>query len=230
MSKNQYLTMQKQQYDREAAVWSLENKNPVVGSYHQHNEFLDYDTYLFKDFNTKNLVALEYGCGPGRNLIRYADRFSRVDGLDISQINLDKAEVNLTAAGIDIPMLYHNDGESIPIQDNTYDVVFSVICLQHICVHEIRYKIMEEVLRVLKPGGHFCFQMGLGNKKNTSGYYNNDYHIAVTNGQHDVRIDNEDYIKDDLQKIGFVNYKSDIRPPHSSDFFDHWIWIQSQKQ
>ena len=84
MSSEKYLTMQKDYYNVEASHGSLENKNPVVGWYHEHTVFADYDNYLFKDFDTTGKVALEYGCGPGRNLIRYASRFDRVDGVDIS--------------------------------------------------------------------------------------------------------------------------------------------------
>jgi hypothetical protein len=68
---NKYLDMQRSQYNAEASRWSDSNRDPVVGSYNQHNSFDDYNTYLFKDFDTTKLVALEYGCGPGRNIIRF---------------------------------------------------------------------------------------------------------------------------------------------------------------
>jgi hypothetical protein len=65
MNVNQYIKMQKTQYERDALLWTLDDKDQVVGSYHQHNAWTDYDQYLFKGFDTTNLVALEYGCGPG---------------------------------------------------------------------------------------------------------------------------------------------------------------------
>lgn len=232
MSSEKYLAMQKSQYNSEASRWSLDFRDPVVGSYNQHNSFTDYDTYLFKDFDTPGKVALEYGCGPGRNLIRYASRFQRVDGVDISPINIEKAKINILDAKLDetIINLYTNDGSDIPVDDESYDVVFSVICLQHICVHEIRYKIMEEIYRVLKPGGYFCAQMGFGGRPgNTSKYYDNIYEATATNGQHDVTIEDEELLKDDLTKIGFDHYKSDIRDVGPGDNHAKWIWFQSQK-
>lgn len=228
MSKEKYLTMQKSYYDKEASKWTLQNKNPVVGWYHQHENFTDYDEFLFKGFETKDLVALEYGCGPGRNQIRYAKRFARVDGVDISETNIEKAKINIKDAGIELPNLYVNTGSDIPVDDQYYDVVFAVICLQHICVHEVRFKIMQEIHRVLKPGGYFCAQMGFGGRTGAVNYYDNNYDAEETNGLCDVSIENEDYLKDDLKKIGFKNYKSDLRDP-CQDLHEKWIWFQVQK-
>ena len=142
-----YLKMQWDFYDNEAKLWSLDNKNPVVGGYDTHNSFTDYDEYLFKDFDTTNKIALEYGCGPGRNIIRYNNRFKRIDGVDISSINIEKCKLNIAANNISIPNLYVNSGDNIPVPDSSYDVIFSVICLQHICEHNIRYKSMSEIYR-----------------------------------------------------------------------------------
>jgi ubiquinone/menaquinone biosynthesis C-methylase UbiE len=226
---NKYLDMQRSIYDQDASNWSTTNKNPVVGTYDQHNSFSDYDNFLFKDFDTSGLVALEYGCGPGRNIVKFSNRFSRIDGTDISPICIEKAKVNMEANGLPIPNLFVTPGDSIPAQDSTYDVVFAVICLQHICVHDIRYKIMSDMFRVLKSGGKLCFQMGIGDKPNAINYYENDYDALLTNGGRDVSIENEQFLINDLTKIGFKNYKSDIRPVGPGDCHANWIWVQVEK-
>lgn len=226
---NKYLDMQRSIYDQDASNWSTTNKNPVVGTYDEHNSFSDYDNFLFKDFNTSGLIALEYGCGPGRNIVKFSNRFSRIDGTDISPICIEKAKVNMEANGLPVTNLFVTPGDSIPAQDNTYDVVFAVICLQHICVHDIRYKIMTDMFRVLKTGGKLCFQMGIGGKPNAINYYENDYDALLTNGGRDVSIENEEFLKDDLTKIGFTNYRSDIRPVGPGDCHANWIWVQVEK-
>lgn len=235
--------MQKQYYEKDASGWSLENKNPVVGNYHNHNKWADYDTYLFKDFETQGLIALDYGTGPGRNIIKFHDRFERIDGVDIGQTNINNARVNLTDADILDSNLYVCDGKTIPTEDGVYDVVFSVICFQHICCHSIRYEILKDAYRVLKPGGHLCFQMGYGgrvkesyvykyiprNQLRVCSYYDNIMTAESTNGRHDVTITDENNLKSDLLEIGFKDFQFDIRPTGPGDTHNNWIFVQVEK-
>ena len=51
--KNKYTDMQKIHYEAEAAKWSLDNRDPVVGGFDQHNAWPDYDEYIFKDDTIK---------------------------------------------------------------------------------------------------------------------------------------------------------------------------------
>lgn len=232
-NKNDYLKMQNSYYDEYASQWSLNFRDPVVGSYDAHNAWADYDEFLFKDFDTNDLVALEYGCGPGRNLVKFSNRFSKIDGIDISHINIEKARINLEHNGIGSSELFVTTGDNLSmIEAESYDVVFAVICFQHICVHEIRLAILSDIYRVLKVGGKLCFQMGFGGKNGipTAGYYDNNYDAMSTNGHADVSIENEsDLINDLLNVIGYKNYKSDIRETGPGDNHRNWIWVQVEK-
>lgn len=225
-----YLQMQRSQYDIDASNWNLNNLDPVVGTYVLHNNFGDYDLYLFPKLDFSQQIALEYGCGPGRNLIKFANRFQRIDGVDISQTCLEKAKLNLETNNIKQVNLYLTNGSNVPTSNDVYDVVFSVICLQHICVHEIRYQIMNDIFRVLKPDGWFCFQMGYGGRSGCVNYFDNDYDATLTNGGRDVSIFDEQDLKNDLEKIGFSNYKSHIGQTGPGDFHKNWIWVQVQKK
>jgi len=235
VSKNKldYLAMQNNYYDEYASQWSLDFRDPVVGSYDAHNAWSDYDNFLFKDFNTLGLNALEYGCGPGRNLVKFSSRFARIDGVDISSVNIEKAKINLEHNGIYGSNLYVTSGDNISMVDNdVYDVVFSVICFQHICSHEIRFNILKDIHRVLKPGGKLCFQMGYGGKGEipTAGYFDNVFDAVNTNGHADVSITDETDIQQDLvEKIGYINYKSDIKETGPGDNHRNWIWVQVEK-
>lgn len=230
--KNKYLKMQNKYYDEQASLWNLTNKDPVVGTYEMHDKWTDYDNFLFRNIQTKDKVALEYGCGPGRNLIKFSDLFLRIDGVDISKINLQKAVLNLESNNVLIPNLYQTSGDNLNmIADLTYDLIFSVICFQHICVYEIRDKILKECFRVLKGGGKLCFQMGFGGKENfvTAKYHENAYDALSTNGYYDVSIQDENDLRTHLQDIGFHNYVSHIRETGPGDNHRNWIWVQVEK-
>lgn len=236
-NQNEYLTMQRNQYNKHAKNWSLKKRDPVVGSYDKHNAWQDYEDFLFKDIDTAGKLALDYGSGPGRNIVTMKDWFGQIDGCDISQVNKDKAKENTNNAGITGYEYYVCDGKSIPCEDAKYDIVFSVICLQHIAVHEVRQSIMEDIYRVLKPGGHFCFQMGYGGKPEKikekvirwAKYHDNYYDAPGTNGWCDVSIEDENDIKADLENIGFTNFSFDIRPTGPGDNHRNWIFMRVQK-
>lgn len=235
MSTNEtWLNMARRQYEADAARWSLTNRDPVVGSYDSNNAFEDYDTMLFKGVETQGKLALEYGCGPGRNLIRYKDRFLAIDGVDIAKTNLDKAVTNLLAHGVETYCLYHCDGQSIPVADATYDVVFSVICLEHIPCYDIRFSIFKDVFRVLKSGGFFCFQMGYGGRQPhqlTAEYYDNVFTASATNSAHDVTVRDPNQLREDLiDRIGFKTFDYDLRPVAPGNAHAQWIWVRAGKE
>ena len=236
-TKETYLAYIKHNYEMEAGEWSFERRDLIVGSYDAHNSWPDYDEYLFKNIETKNLVALDYGCGPGRCIVKFNNKFKRIDGVDIALNNLINAKQNcIKNLGYCDSNLYVTDGNSIPTVDQSYDLVYSVICLQHICSYDVRFKIMNEVFRVLNPGGYFCFQMGFGEKFafdpeiKSAGYHENVFDACGSNGWYDVEVLEESNLIDDLiNKIGFKNYESDIRPTGPGDVHQNWIWVRARK-
>lgn len=228
---NKYTKMQQSQYDNEASVWTLDNRDPVVGSFDAHNNWKDYDDYLFKSVETTGKVALDFGCGPGRNIVKFRDRFSRIDGVDISDGNLNNARIWFAKNNLALPNLYKNNGTDLSeIPSDTYDVVFSTICMQHICVYDIRFNLLKEFRRVLKLGGSICIQMGFGLGHFSSvGYFENNYDAQYTNSGCDTRVESANQLKDDLDKIGFSNFSFDIRPTGPGDIHGNWIFFRATK-
>jgi len=231
---NQYTRMQQDQYDRDAAHWSVDNRDPVVGSFDQHNAWQDYDDFLFKGVSSMaGKTALEFGCGPGRNMVRFNGRFRQIDGVDISEGNLKNAEIWCRQNGVErMPALFKNNGVDISaVDDAAYDVVFSTICMQHIPVYDVRFGLLKEFYRVLKTGGQLCFQMGFDNwvRKGFSAYHANTLEAHGTNGIHDVCITDVDQVRQDLEKIGFTGFDHDMRPVGPGDQHHNWLFVRATK-
>jgi len=230
-SDNAYTKMQQRQYDLEAANWSVQNRDPVVGSFDAHNAWSDYDNFLFKGIATTDKLALDFACGPGRNIVKFNSQFQRIDGADISDFNLKNAIKWCEYNEVSTPNLYKTNGYNLQeIKNEIYDVVFSTIAMQHICVYDIRYGLMSEFFRVLKPGGMVCIQMGYGNgHPSTVGYYENKYDATLTNSGLDTRVNSPDELRTDLEAIGFKSFDYDIRPTGPGDSHENWIFFRATK-
>ncbi len=180
-----------------------------------------------------NKVALDFACGKGRNvtnMLSLSD-WKRIDGIDISEANILYCNENYKEQNSD---WYVNNGTDVSqLKDNEYDFIMSTIALQHIPVYDIRKSLITDLLRTLKPGGLFSFQMGYGEEiskgENRYGYYENFYNAGGTNSQHDVRVQSEMEIINDLSDIGFVNIETFVRDTFSDKGHPQWIYVKAYK-
>ena len=232
----QYVDMQKRQYVEEINKWSIHNRDPVVGTFNKHNDWPEYE-HLFKDVvDLQDMTVLDFGCGPGRNLVKYASRCKRIDGVDLVKESLDKAKEWIIDNKLNLNnfSLYTCNGydlENIP--SDSYDLVISTICLQHICVWEIRQNLFKEFFRVLQPNGQLSFQMAF-NKNNLRkdeyrGYYDNFYEAINTNGGCDVSVTNPNQLTLDLSEIGFTFFNYYLTLPGPGDTTENWIFLNCRK-
>jgi ubiquinone/menaquinone biosynthesis C-methylase UbiE len=236
---NDYLEMQKAQYESRAGVakiqpngWILDEA--VVGSYQQQEQF-PYIVNIMEGIQegSKDKTILEYGCGPGRNLLRLSKLFKVAIGVDISQANLENARKICDIKNIKNIILHKCDGKSVPLSNNSVDHAFSVICMQHICSYNIRRKILEELYRVLKPFGWLVCQFGFNDPDTIPahyvGYYANKYDATDTNGACDCCVTDQVQLIRDLKSIGFN--KTYVWHTHWVNDSNHtnWIWIRGQK-
>ena len=99
--------------------------------------------------------ALELGCGTGFFLLNLMQAGVAKDGFvtDISPGMVNVAVRNAAKLGLPVQGRVA-DAESIPYEDNSFDLVVGHAVLHHIPDVELS---LREVLRVLKPGGRFVF-------------------------------------------------------------------------
>jgi SAM-dependent methyltransferase len=106
--------------------------------------------FMFKDIDVADFEVLEAMCGGGQTTEYLLDRRATVTGLDISPQQTDHFEKrHPRARAITASML--NSG----FQDRTFDLVSIVGGIHHMPPYVD--EAIEEVHRILKPGGYFCF-------------------------------------------------------------------------
>lgn len=240
---NKYSKMQKNFYDSNATKMAQRD-------HAEHNDNPNYWDILLGDISDdmfeddNEIKALDFGCGTGRNVKNLLKdwNWKRVDGIDISENNIIEAKKNLIKlrhkeyeeghTDSNRFKFHSNNGiDLLELKDNEYNFIMSTIVFQHISVYEIRLSLLRELYRVLKIGGIFSFQMGYNHnpKYNTVTYFENYYDATSTNSDCNVRVDNEEDIKNDLKKIGFKNIQIIIKDSFSDDVHPKWIYVKAVK-
>jgi SAM-dependent methyltransferase len=100
--------------------------------------------------------ALEIGCGVGRFTAALAQRFERVDAVDVSPTML------ALAARLGLPANAHlhlGSGRDLAeLPDEAFDVAFSHLVFQHIADRSAIGSYVDELARTLRPGGVAALQ------------------------------------------------------------------------
>jgi SAM-dependent methyltransferase len=102
--------------------------------------------------------ALDFGCGAGRLTQGLSPHFDRCLGLDISSHMIDQAR----RLGRDLEncrFAVNNSPDLSPLDTCSFDLVVSLIVLQHIPGAGEKAQYIREFVRVLRPGGLLVFQL-----------------------------------------------------------------------
>ena len=98
---------------------------------------------------------LDVGCGTGSFVVLLARQFpaAKVTGLDPDPKALRRAQAKIARAAVSV-QLDRGFADQLPYQRDSFDRVFSSFMFHHLEEHE-KEKSLNEVSRVLKPGGSF---------------------------------------------------------------------------
>ena len=141
-------------------IWGGEHIH--VGIYNYHNEPIKVASQRIvpKMASQLNLdvfkKVLDLGSGYGGGPRYLAKNFGcHVTCLNLSEVQNERNEQFNLERGLDhLIDVVHGSFEEIPLEDNSFDVVWSQDAMVH---SSNRDQVVAEAYRVLKPGGHFIF-------------------------------------------------------------------------
>ncbi len=95
--------------------------------------------------------ALDFGCGVGRLMEPLAQAGIAVDGVDISERMLGFAQAN---PALKTSRFYLGSGADCgEAPGEAYDLIYSHLCIQHICSRTVRQNLLRSFRALLRPGG-----------------------------------------------------------------------------
>jgi SAM-dependent methyltransferase len=99
-------------------------------------------------------TLLEIGSGIGRMTAAFTKNFASVVATDVDAAFLERCRETVAEFGdvMHLRTAHIADGRTIPISDQSVDVVFSYITLQH-CKNDDAIALTKEAMRIVKPGG-----------------------------------------------------------------------------
>jgi ubiquinone/menaquinone biosynthesis C-methylase UbiE len=95
--------------------------------------------------------AIDFGCGVGRITAALAGQFATVTGIDISESMLAHAR-SLHSGNANCQFLLHVKSDLSIFKDNSFDLVYSSLVLQHV-PPPLADSYLTEFVRIVRPGG-----------------------------------------------------------------------------
>lgn len=147
-------------------------------------------------------VVLDVGCSHGSWFKTWKNLgFNEIHGVEISSERAEQARIT------GFNHVYNCEANSIPVEDDSYDIVCSSGTFIHILQLQDKLDVFLEIYRILKPGGVFIFNFtppnSWGFEKDTINRHCSFYTLNTM-------------IRDIITKSGFII--EDIKPTYYPDY------------
>src|ERR1035437_2100578 len=140
-------------------------------------------------------VALDLGCGGGRDAIYLAQNGFIVTGIDVSSAAIEVATRRAQESGASVTWLV-GDVLDLPFTNQAFDLVTDRACFHHIADSD-RPGYVQEVSKILKPGGFLVIR--------GSSYSRDDSFYGVTEKSIRTLFSDSDFVLGKLFSIKLVN-------------------------
>lgn len=112
---------------------------------------------IAKELEIKSSRVLDAGCGTGVNVVAFAREGATVTGIDIDELSLEIAAYRTAQEQLAVE-IRTGDVTAMDFDDDSFDIVISHQVLEHVPSDEDQIKAVEEMWRVLAPGGFLFIQ------------------------------------------------------------------------
>lgn len=174
-----------------------------------HDVTQNYAKFLSQFEPERTLDILDFGCGPGRDLIHFQSLDHRPVGLDGSEAFCKMARANSTC-----PVLYQQF-LSLNLPSEAFDGVFANASLFHIPGQELQ-RVLKDLHSTLRPNGILFSSNPRGSSEGWSGQrYGHFMEFEET--------------QENLQAAGFKVIEHYYRPPDAPRSEQPWLAVVSRR-
>jgi len=116
------------------------------------------DFYKYLSIHANNAEILDYGCGIGPSIKKVVNfNPKKITGIDISEVSIKKAREETINYQSKVDLQVDNC-ENTNLKNSHFDIVYGLGILHHLDFS----KCLNEISRILKPGGSLLFVEPLG--------------------------------------------------------------------
>lgn len=141
--------------DKSFSCWSKDiyhPRHPIGKLFNEHNHNILIDALNHLEIDLRNLTILDVGCGEGawlRFLLELGAKPNSLHGIDLSESRIETAKQINPSINLE-----ESKGDNLPFSSGIFDIVLQVVVFSSITEIELARILLDEMVRVTRPGGY----------------------------------------------------------------------------